>query len=234
MNNHHIYIDSSYYANPSNFSYPLTSVKNIKKIVLSSYEIPNSFYIINNSNNQLYFEDNVPNIYFITVPPGNYDSPTLAVTLNDLMAAKLANSTVTYSDTTYKLTFANTVTKFNLLAWSSISSVIGLTSNSGLTNSFTCQNILDLQCNYIFLKTNLFQDGIKRAYIQDISKGYIRIQNNMNMGNYLIFHDDNEKICFDYSDRQTFSEITFQLLDKKENEIDLNGLGFSLELILYN
>lgn len=234
MNNHHIYIDSSHYANPSNFSYPLTSVRNIKKVVLSSYEIPNSFYIINSSNNTLMFEDNVPNIYMINIPPGNYDSSTLATVLTDLMDAKLANSVVSYNETNYKLTFTNTVTPFNLLSWSSISNILGLTANSGLTNEFTCQSVLNLQSNYIYLKTNLFQDGIMRAYIHDISKGYIRIQNNMNMGNYLIFHDDNETICFDYSDRQTFNEITFQLLDQNENEIDLNGLGFSLEMILYN
>lgn len=234
MNSHHIFIDSTEHVNPSNISYNLSGIRNIKKIVVRAYEIPNSYYIVNSSNNVLDFVDSSNNLYSVTVPPGNYDAYDFTVQLNTLIGATLANTKAIYNENNYKISFSNSVTQINVLSSSSISGIIGLTADSGLINDFTCQNICNLQSNYIYLKTNLFNDGLKKSYINEVFKNYIRIQNNANMGNYIVMHDNEELIKFDYSDRQNFTEITFQLLDLNEAEIDLNGLGFSLELIVYN
>ena len=234
MNSHHIFIDSTNSVNPSNITYSLSTIRNIKKIVVRAYEIPNSYYIVNSSNNVLDFIDSANNIYSITVPPGNYDAYDFTVQLNTLMSATLANTRAIYNENNYKISFSNSVTQINILSSSSISGIIGLTGNSGLINDFTCQNICNLQSNYIYLKTNLFNDGLKKSYINEVFKNYIRIQNDANMGNYIVMHTNEELITFDYSDRQNFSELTFQLLDSNEQELDLNGLGFSLELVIYN
>ena len=233
LNSHHIFIDSTSHVNPSNITYSLSTIRNIKKIIIRAYEIPNSYYIINSSNNILRFTDGVTT-YTITVPVGNYDAYDLTVKINALVGAALLNTTATYNENNYKISFSNSTTQINVLSSSSIAGIIGLTSDSGFINDFTCQNIVNLQSNYIYLKTNLFNDGLKKSYINEVFKNYIRIQNDANMGNYIVMHTNEELINFDYSDRQNFSEITFQLLDSNEQELDLNGLGFSLELVIYN
>lgn len=92
-------------------------------------EVPNSFYIVNYTNNQI-----VVNGITYVIPVGNYNANNMITTLTALLPAGF---TITYSAITNKYTWTNSTTDFTINASSincKINKVIGL-GNSDLTSS---------------------------------------------------------------------------------------------------
>jgi hypothetical protein len=104
-------IDSAKRLNPSteptaNFTYSLNeTTKRVTGYIIESMTIPFTFYEINNSNNVITFNGGATQI---TIPPGHYTGSSFTITLKGLMDIAFgdATTTVTYSDSTYKLTIS--------------------------------------------------------------------------------------------------------------------------------
>lgn len=231
----YINVDSLNESNPSKFSINLENqLNNVKKVYIRSYEIPVSFYSINSSNNTIDFEDSVPNSYSATITPGNYTPSELASELQTQMSAEYSSTTVSYDSNTYKLTFTNSSSNIKILDSSTISSIIGLDGDSSLSSSVEMSNVVNLNGNnYLFLKSHiLFSGSGSLMKNNNTTRDYVRIPVNANSGGVIMFSD--LTLCFEYLSNVSFKKLDFELLDSSENQLDLNGLGLSLELLIYH
>jgi hypothetical protein len=137
-------IDSAKRLNPStettsNFTYSLNeNTKRVTGYIIESITIPFTFYEINSSNNVITFNNGATTI---TIPPGHYTASSFTTTLKGLMDIAFGDSTTTvsYSDSTYKLTIARgtpfIVDSYISVPASTGSGIIGFNVSS--TNSTT-------------------------------------------------------------------------------------------------
>jgi hypothetical protein len=231
-----IFIDSKDKTSGSTENFEIKLEKKIDRVLsveIVSVEIPYSFYTINSSNNIFKFTDNTPTIYTVTITPGNYDAITFASTLQTAMNLLMAGFTVSYSITTYKLSFSN-ASQFNILySTSTIAEPIGLTADSTLTTSFTCQGTINLSGpNYIVIEsTALSNPRVTKAFLSSApSSAIYKMVVSTGPGTTLI-----EKNVFlnpiSFGARQGIQTIDLVLKDPNGTVLDLNGQRWSMTIV---
>lgn len=109
-----VLIDSEYRNDPTqdnitNFTYDLDkTIDRVTRIYVESAQVPYTFYSTRDGQNTLVVLDNAATQYNITIPPGNYNSNTMAVTLKQLLDATIMGGhepwTVTFNSATFKFT----------------------------------------------------------------------------------------------------------------------------------
>lgn len=216
-----------------NFEIKLSkSIERVKNIDIVSVEVPWTFYVLNSTNNVLSFTVGATP-HSITVSPGNYDAITFVQLIQQLMNATASGFSVAWSSTNYKITFSN-ASSFNIIySTSTISSLIGLTADSGATTSFTCQGVINLSGpNYIYIKsTVLVQPKVRLPFVSsDESTTLYKVQVSTGPGTTLI-----EKNLFPipirYGTRQTIQQFDLRLTDSDGVTLDLNGQRWSMTII---
>jgi hypothetical protein len=147
--------------------------------------IPNSVYIVNDTNNKIYFEEFGGSILTATLTNGDYTTTTLATEVGTAMTNISASSgltrtyTATFNTTTLKLTISSTSTFKMLMATyttNSSSNIIGYNIDD---NSFASSQISD---NMVNLTNEIYSYNF---YIQG-----------QNVNNYLV---DNNGITYSFS-----------------------------------
>ena len=176
-------------------------------------EIPNSFYVVNYTNNVI-----VINSISYTIPVGNYNANTLITALILL----LPTYTITYNSITNRYTFNNT-SSFTINSSSTCKNIIGLgnVSQSSISNSLT----LPYSVNFvplprINLKSNFFHfnnfNGID--YSNDL---FLSIQNNTNP-NSMIHYLNQTGIKFKVEDKN-ITNFVISITDDDGNYINFNN-----------
>lgn len=204
----------------------------VKKVVVQSIEIPYSYYVVNTNNNTLQFNDNAVTTQTVTIPIGNYTGTQFASELQTQMDTKYAGFTVTYSLTTYKLTFSH-AGNFELLFASTISELIGLQADSGVTTNFTCPGISDLSGpNYLLIRSDTLTRPMRRKPLENkaASNVFAKVPVISGPGSVINVRTI-VPVSYDFAVRQTLSTIDFKLVDPSGNVVDLNGLRWSISLI---
>ena len=98
------------YPNTENYTIKLDSVlRNVISIEILNAIIPNSHYIINNSNNTIHFEEESGIILTASIPNGNYTNE------NDI-AIQLENAMKNIGDSDYTVNFNSGTNKFTILS----------------------------------------------------------------------------------------------------------------------
>lgn len=231
-----VYIDSKNRASGTNENFVVTlsePVERVKNIDVVSIEIPFTFYVVNSSTNTLAFTVGATP-YTITVTPGNYDVITFTQLLQQLMVAAVAGFSVSYSSSSYKLTFSN-ASSFELkYSTSTIAPIIGLTADSGAGTSFTCQATINLSGpNYVFVKsTVLVQPKVRKPFAESKEDTILyKSQIPTGPGSTLL-----EKNLFPvpirYGTRQRIQTFDLSLTDPDGTVLDLNGQRWSMTLVL--
>ena len=183
-------------------------------------EIPNSFYVVNYTNNII-----VINSISYTIPVGNYNANTLITALILL----LPTYTITYNSITNRYTFNNT-SSFTINSSSTCKSIIGLgnVSQSSISNSLT----LPYSVNFvplprINLKSNFFHfnnfNGID--YSNDL---FLSIQNNTNP-NSMIHYLNQTGIKFKVEDKN-ITNFVISITDDDGNYINFNNQDTRISL----
>ena len=183
-------------------------------------EIPNSFYVVNYTNNII-----VINSISYTIPVGNYNSNTLITALILL----LPTYTITYNSITNRYTFNNT-SSFTINSSSTCKNIIGLgnVSQSSISNSLT----LPYSVNFvplprINLKSNFFHfnnfNGID--YSNDL---FLSIQNNTNP-NSMIHYLNQTGIKFKVEDKN-ITNFVISITDDDGNYINFNNQDTRISL----
>jgi hypothetical protein len=186
-------------------------------------EIPNSFYVVNYTNNTI-----VINSVIYTIPVGNYNALTLITALNLL----IPSYTITYSSITNRYTFTNAST-FTINASSTSKNIIGL-GDSNQTSVFTTLYTLVLPYSVNFvplprinLKSNFFNfnnfNGID--FSNDL---FLSIQNNTNP-NSMIYYLNQTGIRFKVEDKN-ITTFVISICDDDGNFINFNNQDTRISL----
>jgi hypothetical protein len=187
-------------------------------------EIPNSFYVVNYTNNNI-----VINSITYQIPVGNYNALTLITELNLL----IPTYTITYSSITNRYTFTNN-SAFTINAFSTSKNILGLgnTNETAVLNLGIYTLTLPYSVNFVPLprinfKSNFFNfnnfNGVD--FSNDL---FLSIQNNTNP-NSMIHYLNQTGIKFRVQDKN-ITTFVISITDDDGNFINFNNQDTRLSL----
>jgi hypothetical protein len=106
----HVDTKSRAYSHSHDFAIELKpAIFSLKSVKLLALSLPISNYMVDTTNNQIYFTDGVTE-YIGNITPGIYNSDNIITAVKTAMEATGFGGTVTvtFSETTYKLTITST------------------------------------------------------------------------------------------------------------------------------
>lgn len=234
----YIQIDSADRLNPnsptSNFTVLFDDIfENTEKIVsIESVILPISFYSINDTNNT--FSIGVTTTVDITVANGTYNSSTFVTALDTAINAESVSLGATFvssiSATTGKLTLTASSGTFSVVSQSYNNRYLGMNTNSTVASVLTVwesPNVVDLTVSrYIDILVE-----VPMASVNTTNKNrniLCRIPCNQTPFSTIYYSQSN----FNFVSLLTrkFNQLSVLLVDEYQNEIDLNGLNWSLVL----
>ena len=249
--------DTIAYTSNSNYQIDLDEeYKNILSVELLSIDIPKTQYLINNTNNKIYFKIASGNEISATVPIGNYSITELLAALKSSMdALSSENFTITSSTLTNKITIQNG-TEFSLIfstvsyneeldelhlspiyteKINNIGKLLGFPITSNITVALNTDLISPNQYNlngptYIILHINEFENLFGKK--SSIKKGFAKIPLDATQSQYKYF-----KNTQDYHVVKEFSpplsklgQLNIRFLNYEGAEYDFGGLEHSIVL----
>lgn len=107
-----------------------------KQVQLLTAQIPYSFYVINDTNNQFKYQLGIATIFTSTIPVGNYDGNSLITALETALLANGIILAITLSSIDGRLTFTHASSDFTLYNVTySILPVLGFLSGTNYTST---------------------------------------------------------------------------------------------------
>ena len=182
--------------------------------------VPNSFYIINYTNNKLYIlQSSVTTLY--EFPVGNYTSQSFITTFKTLLPNQF-NITLGINSNVFTIT--HTTTTFSLTSASTIDSVMGF---SGTTAATGLSLTLSRVCNFLPLpRINLRCPDLAHSFISasvDGSDVILSVPNNAKLNGQIVYNNtSNMKTLFKLTNLNSFK---VSLTDDDGNPINFNGIS---------
>jgi hypothetical protein len=210
------------------FYIPLVETTTQSQILLSidHFSIPNSFYNVNQYNNLFKYRiNNVDYNFYISV--GNYTIYNLV----DYLNANLTNFTFQYNKIKNTLTITHSSSDFTILSSSTCLKILGLSgqiSSFGRTLSST-KNINLIYTNCICIYTNIDTDSINKSMSLNNKTILTSIPIDVAKNNLIIGSIKDLKVN---TYKNTLSEIRIQLCSQTGQILDLNGLHWTMTIIL--
>lgn len=234
-------INASGVETSSNFTFTFNKdITRITDIIIESVQIPYSFYAINALNNVLTFNRGTVSI---TIPPGNYSTSGLCITLIALInAAFNDNSTkVIFTYSTYTLTITRGIS-FNVdaakdIPASTASRVLGFTISTATAMSVTGNATINISGpNYILLTSNLLTHPINHQMLyadNSYANVLVTMPIDASPGDIINLR---EKVSVPVKFSYKFSiaagtPIDIKLTDEFGNALNMNGSEVALQLV---
>lgn len=221
----------------NNFSYTLRwPVSDPISYAVESVQLYNTAYTINNYNNKLYWTDSTPTAHTTTLTNGNYTVSSLASHIETLMNAANTGSgtfTVTSNTNTGKITITNSSVNFSLTfgtnTENSVSSTIGFNNaNKTSSQTYTGEKIVKLNTKYYSIYGDI---GSQNSYSADELVNIIAyVPNNVNFGDMINYQSELAK-SFKITEKE-ISRMKFYIKDDMGNIVDLNGVDWSMNIIV--
>lgn len=206
-------------------------IKNITCCKIRSVEIPSSFYPVNSTNNVI----NVRKLtglveYIVTLTPGSYDATELAVEIQSkLNSLVYSGFVVTYNASTAKFTIANSSSNFELRTGPS-DKLIGFDGvDTGDIATWTSDNVIHItgpDALYIRSARLLNEESLFDNDQRDI---IAKIPVFVNFGATITLEGTQSDFVVWYNSSRLITAIDLRLEDLDGNELDLNGLDWSIE-----
>jgi hypothetical protein len=225
------YIDGN--VSNCNFRLPQINLKRKHKasITVIDSQLPYSFYNVNSTNNILYYELNLLP-YTVLIPKANYNINTLKTYL---LSNLQSGFSITYSSSTNKLNFTHGTYDFTFLDTSTCGELLGFNENKtyistslSLTsvnsiNLFTIRNIQIASPNFILNNINTNTPN-KSSILANIPV-------NVNSNSIISYKNINhiQSVIHDISN---ITNLNIQILDQDSDLLELNGVHWSLTLLL--
>lgn len=181
---------------------------------------PNSFYIINYTNNKLYvLQSAVTTLY--EFPVGNYTSQSFMTVFKSLLPSQFS---ITLGINSNVFTITHTTTTFSLTSASTIDSVMGF---SGTTAATGLSLTLSRVCNFLPLpRINLRCPDLAHSFISasvDGSDVILSVPNNAKLNGQIVYNNtSNMKTLFKLTNLNSFK---VSLTDDDGNPINFNGIS---------
>ena len=182
--------------------------------------VPNSFYIINYTNNKLYIlQSSVTTLY--EFPVGNYTSQSFMTVFKSLLGASF-NITLGINSNVFTIT--HTTTTFSLTSASTIDAFMGF---SGTTAATGLSLTLSRVCNFLPLpRINLRCPDLAHSFISasvDGSDVILSVPNNAKLNGQIVYNNtSNMKTLFKLTNLNSFK---VSLTDDDGNPINFNGIS---------
>jgi len=182
--------------------------------------VPNSFYIINYTNNKLYvLQSSVTTLY--EFPVGNYTSQSFMTTFKTLLPTQFS---ITLGINSNVFTITHTTTTFSLTSASTIDSVMGF---SGTTAATGLSLTLSRVCNFLPLpRINVRCPDLAHSFISasvDGSDVILSVPNNAKLNGQIVYNNtSNMKTLFKLTNLNSFQ---VSLTDDDGNPINFNGIS---------
>lgn len=219
---------------PSNFSYQLlVAISNPKKVALENIQIYNTAYTINDYNNKLYWIDSTSVARVSTLTNGNYTATSLADHIQTVLNAVSPTFTVSFSTTSGKITISSTGNfslTFGTNTVNSCASTIGFNdSNKTGQPTYTGENVVNLNSKYYTVHADILNTNNTHQSDQ-INSIIAIVPNNVNFGDCICYSPNLAK---SFELKQTeISSLNFYVKDDKKNTVDLNGVDWSMNLVI--
>ena len=213
---------SSVRVNIPDLNFNLNSIHNVYISVLHC-EVPNSFYIVNYTNNQL-----VLNGVTYTLTRGNYNANTM---ITQILSVIPAGYGITYSSITNRYTFTHTTTNFTINASSpncTINNVIGLgtTDLTSTSLSLSIPNVVNfLPLPRINFKSDIFKFG-NYNQSDNSSNMFLSLQNSAGQQGMINFQNQNS-IKYLLEDK-AITSFLINVTDDFNNLINFNNVDWYL------
>lgn len=207
-------------------------IQNLISIV--GFEMPNSFYLINSSNNILVIKSINPTLT-ITIPVGNYDVYSLMNEINSNQDFINRNYLLEFNNNTNKYTLSSTTgANFTISNQSTIYKIVGLdgstTSSSSSIEFPNCVNLAGVGAVLIKLIDlgiqNLDGNGV-------VSDTLAKVNIDVISGGIISYKQEAENI-FSIIDSDIINKLEVKITDEDGVDFDLNGGEFSLVLCLHS
>ena len=232
-----LYIDSSrrLSGTSENFTIQLQNkIDKIQQAEVFSAEVPYTFYGITSTTNQITWVDGSETQYTASISPGNYPITTFINTLQSSMNAVMPGFTIAYIKETYKLRFQNSTTFRIASVGTTMAKKIGLTGPTTASTSVVMPGVVNLSGpRYLLIKSQrLTRPKITRPFSNSAQDDILyKIPISGGPGDIMIEKNIYTNLL-KYGVRQTIDILDFQLTDEDHNQIDLNGLDWSLSVNL--
>lgn len=205
-------------------------------VSLISFQMPNSMYIINSTNNKLVLTFDGYGDITLTSPNSNYTADQLADWITDEMSAYLGDVGVvvaTFSYNTLKFTISSTTTNFYVSSDTTMYYEMGLTDDmdGASASTITSSDTLDLSGPYnIYVKMNNLNIG---NYVSNdaISNCIAQIPIDSIQGD-IIFYAPAEPIYYKVNAR-AINKIHMSLVDGTNTALEINGVKWSCKLAFH-
>ncbi len=210
----------------------------ISEIMVERVEIPYSFYAINSSNNVLTFNSGANSI---TLTPGNYTATTLINELNTKLGVAFAGQApaATFSSATLKLTITKTsafvIDSYKDVPASTASYALGFHNSTASGTTATASSAMNISGpNYILVTSTYLTKPLQHKTMfssATYSNVFWAVPVNVSFGDMIL---DTPKLPVKFGKNAISSSdiIDIQLYDDQKNPLNLNGLDWSLQLIL--
>ena len=238
-------------AYPNNYNYQIDLdyiYKDIVSVELVSANVPKTQYLINSSNNKIYFTDNGSAELTATIPIGNYTSTTLATAIGSAMTTAGTNTftvtdntltntfTIAVNTGTYTLDFAGVSETYGNTTRiryrdNSIGPIIGF-SQTDLSGAITYTGDNQYNFNgptYILMHIDDF-DNLYGVHNNSITKSFAKIILDTDLNSYKFFKSQS-----DYITKKEFSpplaklaQMNIKFLNYDGSFYDFSGLDHSL------
>ena len=182
--------------------------------------IPNSFYIINYTNNQLYVTQSaVTTVY--TFPVGNYTSQSFMTVFKSLLPVAFV---ITLGQNSNQFTITHTTTTFSFDDASTIDAVMGFSGTTAAVGlSLTCPRV----CNFLPLpRICLRCPDLAHSFISASTDGndvVLAVPNNAKLNGQIVYNNSsNMKTLFKLTNLNSFY---VSLTDDDGNPINFNGIS---------
>jgi hypothetical protein len=194
-------------------------------LMVDHCEIPNSFYIVNYTNNMI----KINNISY-TIPVGNYNVNNLII---ELLALLPVGFTITYSNISNKLTFGYTTSFIINASSSTINKVIGLDVidlSSDITNKVLCPLIV----NFLPIPTISFHSNFLKTNNYSTSDGssdvFLCLQNNV--GSLATINYTNQNNIKYLVQEKNITDFTITVTNADGFPLNFNGIDWYMSLLL--
>jgi len=192
--------------------------------------VPNSFYVINETNNNLYvLQSSVTTLY--TFPQGNYTSQTFMTQFDALLPAAF---NITLGQNSNQFTITHTTTTFSFTSASTIDQVMGFSGTTaavGLT--LTCPRV----CNFLPLPRIIMRcPDLAHSFISATTDGndvILSIPNTSRINGQIIYNNSsNMKTLFKL---EKLTSFVISLTNDDGVPINFNGISsfFVLQFDIY-
>jgi hypothetical protein len=215
----------------SNYIYNIDKdVKRITELSLGSVIIPYSFYAITATNNTLDTSSGT-----VTLPPGNYTGNSVVIEIQDQLQVFNIDYLVTYSTTTQKITISNASITFSVAITGTASTLLGFSTATAVANSHTADGVLNVSGPlYLVLKSSILSRALafRNVYTDNSYDSSIAsIPVNVNAGGFIVYQNSTTRTLGLKLNFTPTTDIDIQLQDEDGNDLEMNGIDWSIDLI---